>query len=144
MKKITNNEKETIKFGKELAQKLKGGEVFLLIGDLGAGKTTFAKGVASGLGIKKTVNSPTFVLMKVYEVKSTKNRIKKLVHIDTYRGLDIFDLGNIGALDYFGDKGSVCLIEWGESLEQYLKKKKIKFTKMLIKNLDQQIRSFEY
>lgn len=144
MKITTQNEKETIKFGKEFSQSLKGGEVVLLIGDLGAGKTTFTKGVASGLGIKQTVNSPTFVLMKVYEVKAKKTKIRKLVHIDTYRGLDIFDLGNIGALEYFGDKQTVCLVEWGENLEDYFRNNKIKFVKMVIKNVDQQTREIKF
>ena len=142
MKKVTNNEKETISFGKEFAKTLKGGEVVLLVCDLGAGKTTFSKGVAAGLGVKRTVNSPTFVLMKVYEVKG-KGKVKNFVHIDTYRGLDIFDLENIGALEFFTRQDCVSFVEWGENLEVYLKKKKIKFKKIIIKNLDENTRSFE-
>ena len=141
MKKITNNEKETIFFGKEFSKTLKGGDVVLLVGDLGAGKTTFSKGVAVGLGVKRTVNSPTFVLMKVYESK--KGKIKNFVHIDTYRGLDIFDLENIGALEFFTRNDCVSFVEWGESLEVYLKNKKIKFKKIVIKNLDENKRLFE-
>ena len=68
MRAITHNATETINLGQRFARGLKGGEVVLLIGDLGAGKTTFVKGVAAGLGVKRTVNSPTFVIMKVYEV----------------------------------------------------------------------------
>ena len=141
MKKVTNNERETISFGKEFAKSLRGGEVVLLVGDLGAGKTTFSKGVAEGLGVKRTVNSPTFVLMKVYELK--KGKIKNFVHIDTYRGLDINDLENIGALEYFERKDCISCVEWGENLEEYLKKNKIKFIKIIIKNLDENTRSFE-
>jgi tRNA threonylcarbamoyladenosine biosynthesis protein TsaE len=142
MKKVTNNSKETIAFGKEFAKALKGGEVVLLVGDLGAGKTTFSKGVAAGLGVKRTVNSPTFVLMKVYDVKG-KGKINNFVHIDTYRGLDIFDLENIGALEYFSRKDCVSFVEWGENVEKYLIKSKIKFKKIIIRNLDENARSFE-
>jgi tRNA threonylcarbamoyladenosine biosynthesis protein TsaE len=80
---ITNSEKETLTFGKNYGNKLKGGEIIGLVGDLGAGKTILAKGVAFGLGIKKNVNSPTFVVMKVYPVK--KDEIRTFVHIDAYR-----------------------------------------------------------
>ena len=140
MKKITKSEKETIKFGQSFVKKLKGGEVVLLLGDLGAGKTTFVKGAAKGFGIKKTVTSPTFVLMKVYEI--SKKQIERLVHIDTYRGMDKKDLEAIGAFEYFGQKGSVCFVEWGEGLEKYLKKKKIKVYIVKISNIDNKKRSF--
>ncbi|MBT5338325.1 tRNA (adenosine(37)-N6)-threonylcarbamoyltransferase complex ATPase subunit type 1 TsaE [Candidatus Falkowbacteria bacterium] len=133
---LTNSDKETIKLGKDFAKKLKGGEVVLLIGDLGAGKTTFVKGVAQGLGIKKHITSPTFVLLKVYKVKSLKLKVKELIHIDTYRGLDLEGLENIGAVEYFGRKDIVCFVEWGAGLEKFLKKGKIKVYKVKIKNLD--------
>jgi tRNA threonylcarbamoyladenosine biosynthesis protein TsaE len=139
MKKVTKSEAQTIKLGEQTGKKLEGGEVFLLVGDLGAGKTTFIKGVAKGLGIKRHITSPTFVLMKVYNV--TKHKvIKTFVHIDTYRGLSIDDLDNIGAMEYFMDEKAVSFVEWGVSLEKHLIKYKIKFTKVLIRNIDQQVR----
>ena len=152
---ITNSEKQTIEFGKNFARKLKGGEVVLLIGDLGAGKTTFVKGVAKGFGITKNVTSPTFVLMKTYEVKNTKlkykrqnhilkSEIKNLIHIDTYRGLSLNDLENIGALEYFGRQDTVCFVEWGAGLEKFLKNAKIKTYKIKIKNINQNTREFNY
>lgn len=148
MKQITTSEKQTINFGKKIAKSLHGGEVILLIGDLGAGKTALVKGVAAGLGVKQTVTSPTFVLMKVYETekverkRETVNNIKNLVHIDTYRGLSIRDLENIGAAEYFGRNDMVCLIEWGGGLEDYLKAKKINYRKILIRSVDQNVREF--
>ena len=137
---LTKSEQQTIKLGKDFAKKLKGGEVILLIGDLGAGKTTFTKGVAEGLGIKKNITSPTFVLMKVYQVKGQMLNVKCFVHIDTYRGLSLIDLENIGALEYFGKNDTVCLVEWGLGLEKYLEKKGIKHQIVKIENIDNQTR----
>ena len=68
----SHNEQQTIKLAKILAKSLKGGEVICLIGELGAGKTVFTKGLAQGLGIKKLIRSPSFVLMKIYSVKNQK------------------------------------------------------------------------
>ena len=137
---ITNSEQETIDLGKDFAKTLQGGEVILLVGDLGAGKTTFVKGVALNFNIKKHITSPTFVLMKVYQIK---NKIKELIHIDTYRGLSFSDLENIGALGYFGRNDTVCFIEWGASLEKYFKNSKIKVLKVKIKNLDKDKREIK-
>jgi tRNA threonylcarbamoyladenosine biosynthesis protein TsaE len=120
MKKIiTNSEKETLEFAKTLAQKAKGGEVYALSGNLGAGKTVFVRGFAAGLGIKRNVNSPTFVLMKIYPVKKHPT-IKYLCHIDAYRLRSARDLEAIGALDYFGKKDTICFIEWPENIKNIL------------------------
>jgi len=119
MKIITNSEKETFDLAKFLAQKAKGGEVYALSGNLGAGKTVFARGFAAGLGIKRNVNSPTFVLMKVYPVKKHKI-IKEVCHIDAYRLKTEKDLEAIGALEYFNRKDAVCLIEWPERIKKIL------------------------
>lgn len=146
MKVKTNNEKGTIEIGKKFAKGLKGGEVVLLVGDLGAGKTTFVRGVAQGLGYKKNVTSPTFVIMKIYEVKSQKSKVKsigKIVHIDTYRGLDLLDLENIGALEYFGRNDCVSFVEWGAGLEKFLKKNKFKYFVVKIKSIDENKREIE-
>jgi tRNA threonylcarbamoyladenosine biosynthesis protein TsaE len=95
MKKIiTKSEKETFELGKNFSEKLKGGEVIGLIGELGAGKTVFTKGLGKGLKIKEVISSPTFVLMKIYKTKN-KN-IKSLIHIDAYRLQSEKDLEIIG------------------------------------------------
>ncbi len=122
MKHQTSSEKETLKFAKEYTRKLKGGEVVGLIGDLGAGKTVFTKGLAIGLGIKNTITSPTFVLMKVYPVKKHK-QIKQFVHIDAYRLKSAKDLEVIGALEYFDRSDSVVVIEWADRVKKTLPKK---------------------
>lgn len=99
----TKSSEETIAFGKKLGLLLKAHDVILLDGDLGAGKTTLTKGIGEALNIKKTINSPTFTIMKMYEGDKT------LYHMDLYRldgeGMD-FDLE-----DYiFGD--GITVIEW--------------------------------
>ena len=136
MKIITKNEKETLAAAKKFARQLEGGEVIGLEGDLGAGKTVFVKGLAAGLGIKKIITSPTFVLMKVYPVKSVKSPIRQLVHIDAYRLTSGADLEAIGALDYFGQKHTITVIEWPERVRDILLKDCLKI-KIKIKNNNQ-------
>ncbi len=98
----------TIELGARLAKKLKGGETVFLHGDLGAGKTTFTKGIATGLGITDEILSPTFILMKTYEGRLTLN------HIDMYRldeGAEVVDLG---LEDVLYKKNEVTVIEWNK------------------------------
>ncbi len=123
MRQITASEKQTFEFAKKLAQKLKGGEIIGLVGDLGAGKTIFTKGIAAGLGIKQNITSPTFVLMKVYEVKSLKFKVKSLCHIDAYRIKTPQDIIAIGAEEYFNRPGTVTVIEWADNIKKILPKK---------------------
>lgn len=120
-KKITKTEQQTIALAKLLSRDFQGGEVLGLIGDLGAGKTIFTKGLAQGLGIKQNINSPTFVLMKVYPVK--RGKIKNFVHIDAYRINNYQALVAIGADDYFYDPESVVVVEWADRVK--LKKAKL-------------------
>ncbi len=112
MKIITKTEKETYNYAKNFARTLEGGEIIGLKGELGAGKTIFTKGLAAGLGIKRNVNSPTFVIMKVYNVDKPQRQIKQLIHIDAYRIGSIDDLVSIGAQEYFEDKQTIVVIEW--------------------------------
>ena len=69
----TQNDTETVNLGKKIAAELKGGDVVLLYGELGAGKTTLTRGIAIGLGIKKNIVSPTFALMNVYKIINRKS-----------------------------------------------------------------------
>lgn len=117
MDRTLKNEQEIINAGKVFASQLKGGDVVLLHGDLGAGKTTFTKGIARGLGIKDTITSPTFTLMNVYEGG-------KLVHIDTYRLESPHELIAIGAADYVGQPETISIIEWPEKIQDLLGDKK--------------------
>lgn len=123
MKYVSASEKDTFNFAKKFAKNLRGGEVIGLIGDLGAGKTVFAKGLASGLGIKQKITSPTFVLMRIYPVKSRP--IKNFVHIDAYRLKSAAGLAAIGAREYMNDPGSIVLIEWADRVKKILPAAKI-------------------
>ncbi len=136
MKYISKSENETKKIGKKIAAKLKGGEILALHGDLGAGKTVFAKGIIEGLGYKKNVNSPTFVLMKVYKLKirnlkleirggKNKSNVKYICHVDAYRIIDTSEIEDIGALEYFGKSDTVSIIEWPEKIKKMLPKNTI-------------------
>lgn len=116
---------ETKQVGKEISSTLSGGDILLLSGEMGAGKTTLTKGIAEGFGITKDVTSPTFGLMHVYEVHGHES-IKNLVHIDTYRLKDEHELIAIGAEEYFGAPDTVCIIEWPEKIESLLRGKKVK------------------
>ncbi|MFH1225716.1 MAG: tRNA (adenosine(37)-N6)-threonylcarbamoyltransferase complex ATPase subunit type 1 TsaE [bacterium] len=117
---ITKCENETRKLGEKIAKKLTGGEVIGLVGDLGAGKTIFAQGLAKGLGIKKTINSPTFVLMRNYKVKGKK--VKFFCHLDCYRLNDPQALVDIGIKDYLGQPDTVCVVEWADKTKKILPK----------------------
>lgn len=104
----TKSPKETFKLAKNIASKLVGGEIIILEGELGAGKTTFTKGIAKALGIDEEVTSPTFVLMKEYEGRL------KLYHFDLYRIENQDELEELGFSDYMYDKNGVCIIEWNK------------------------------
>jgi tRNA threonylcarbamoyladenosine biosynthesis protein TsaE len=123
----TRSREETEILGTEIGKNLHGGEIFLLNGDLGAGKTAIIKGIAEGLGVKRHITSPTFVIMKKYKVKKNPNGIKKFIHIDTYRGLDLGQLSELGAFEYVGDREAVIFIEWGTGLGGFFKQKNIPF-----------------
>lgn len=105
---ISHSADETRRLAGDIAAALKGGETLLLHGELGAGKTTFTKGLAEALGIKKTVLSPTFTIIKEYE----GGRLR-LYHLDMYRLENISELDELGVEDCFDGK-SVVVIEWNK------------------------------
>ena len=114
MKYYSKNARDTQNIAKNLAKTLSGGEVILLNGDLGAGKTTFTKGLVKGLGGKKTVVSPTFTIMHSYD----DTRIP-VYHFDMYRIDTWDDLYSTGFFDYLESDG-VLVIEWSENIENCL------------------------
>jgi tRNA threonylcarbamoyladenosine biosynthesis protein TsaE len=123
MRHITKTQTQTIALGKRLAKTLRGGDVVCLYGDLGAGKTTLVKGIAAGLGITKTITSPTFLLMRVYKIpKSYKLQASHFVHVDCYRVHDPADLEAIGLLDYLGQPDTITIVEWPERMTKLLPK----------------------
>ncbi|MDD3101570.1 MAG: tRNA (adenosine(37)-N6)-threonylcarbamoyltransferase complex ATPase subunit type 1 TsaE [Patescibacteria group bacterium] len=135
MKKIiTHSEKQTLNLGKKIAKKLVGGEVLALNGELGSGKTVLIKGIAAELGIKKHITSPTFVVMKIYSVKSLK-----ICHIDAYRLNSGQDLINIGVKDWSAKPNTVTVIEWAERVKNILPKDTITIKLKLGKKKNERI-----
>ena len=111
---ISENKEDTLEFAKKYASTLKGGDVVLLGGEMGAGKTVFAKGVALGLGIEDEVLSPTYAYMNDYD--------GKLYHFDCYRLKNGGQAEALGLCDYFYSDG-ICLIEWAENISSVLPEK---------------------
>lgn len=112
---VSSSETQTKNLGKDFGRACRGGEVFLLCGNLGAGKTRFTQGLALGLGVKGVVNSPTFNIMKIYPLKGL---VLGLCHIDAYRLSSEADLEAIGAGDYIKDKKIVTVIEWADKVKK--------------------------
>lgn len=107
-------EKDTAKIGETLASEAKPGEIYLLEGDLGVGKTVFAKGFALGLGITEPITSPTFTIIQEYE----QGRLP-FYHFDVYRIADEEEMFELGYESYFFGQG-VCLIEWASLIQGLL------------------------
>ena len=106
--------KDTFRYGQMLGEKIPAGSVVCLDGDLGVGKTVFAKGVAKGLGVKEPVSSPTFTIVQEYR----EGRIP-LFHFDVYRIEDPEEMYEIGYEEYFYGDG-VCLIEWADQIRELI------------------------
>jgi tRNA threonylcarbamoyladenosine biosynthesis protein TsaE len=121
---VTKSAKETQKLGFNLARHLSSSQVIALKGDLGSGKTTLLQGLALGLGIKETVNSPTFNVLKRYnlktKIKGDKNSLQYFYHIDTYRLNNSSDLINLGWEEILNTKNSIIAIEWAEKVRDIL------------------------
>ena len=111
MQYFTNSAEETERLGQRLGETLRGGEVVAYLGELGAGKTAFTRGLARGLGIPMRVTSPTYTIVNEY----TGGRLP-LFHFDMYRLGSEEELFDIGWEDYLR-RGAVCAVEWSEKVE---------------------------
>ena len=109
-----SSEKEAAEFGKRLGKTLERGDVLALVGELGTGKTTLTKAIATGLDISETVTSPTFTIVKEYN----SGRLP-LFHFDVYRLENGREFIEIGGEEYF-DAGGVCVIEWADKIAEIL------------------------
>lgn len=127
---LTGSEQATIEFAKKYAANLKRGDVVLLEGGLGAGKTVFCKGIAQGLGIEDEILSPTYAYMNDYD--------GKLYHYDCYRLKNGAEAERLGLTDYFQSNG-VCVIEWGENIKDVLPEDCKKVTIRKISNNNREI-----
>ena len=111
------NQDAMVNLGKILTQYMYPSLVIAARGDLGAGKTTFTKGIGLALGVKRTINSPTFTIMKIYEPTIYVNNIEKLYHLDVYR---LNDSSGDDALSEYFDLGGVSVVEWADIIEDLL------------------------
>ncbi len=125
---LIKNPTETQKLGKKLAQQIlnkppsKIAQIIGLKGELGAGKTTFLKGLASGLRVKEKILSPTFVIMKKFKIPDLK---RQLVHIDCYRIKEKKQILDLGFQEIISDSKNIVTIEWAEKIEDILPKETI-------------------
>ncbi|MFA5070261.1 MAG: tRNA (adenosine(37)-N6)-threonylcarbamoyltransferase complex ATPase subunit type 1 TsaE [Patescibacteria group bacterium] len=129
MQKITTNSaRQTKEIGFKLAKNIKGGTIIALIGDLGAGKTTFLQGLGSGLGVKQKILSPSFLQLKPYPVHSRP--LKYLFHFDFYRLVSFSEVESRGLTEYLRSKNAVVVMEWADRIKKFLpaKVKYIYFT----------------
>ena len=111
----SEREEESFQLAKKLGEKAKKGDIYCLEGELGTGKTVFAKGFAKGLEIEEIVDSPTFTIVKEYQGR------EKLYHFDVYRIEDAEELQEIGFSEMIsGD--AICLIEWASQIEEEIPK----------------------
>lgn len=132
MKYISKSKEETIELAKKYASTLKPGDVVVLDGEMGAGKTVFTKGIALGLGIKDNITSPTYAYMNDYG--------GKLYHYDCYRLSGGEDAEALGLTDYFYSNG-VCVIEWAQIIADVLPEN---VKKVIIAKIDDDTRSIEF
>jgi len=135
---IVNNLKETKELAKKFAGLLTGGEIILLNGDLGAGKTTFTKWVLRSLGVKDDVTSPTFTIMREYSCKKFN-----IYHFDMYRLSSADEAREFGLEDYIysKDKRNIVFIEWSENVKEMLFGN---FIEVNITHVDEDKRKFEF
>ncbi len=121
MEIISNSEKETIELGKKIAKNLKKGDIIILSGDLGSGKTKFTEGILTYFGLENEISSPTFTIVNEYNTEKVN-----IYHFDVYRLSDIDEFEAIGGEEYF-EKG-ICIVEWGELIEEILPENYVKIT----------------
>lgn len=117
---ISNSENETKKIAAQFAKQLKKGDIVVLTGDLGSGKTKFVEGILTYFGKEEEISSPTFTIVNEYSAD------ENIYHFDVYRLEDVDEFYAIGGEEYF-DKG-ICLIEWGEIIEEILPERYLKIT----------------
>lgn len=121
---VSRSFKETLAIGKKFGRLIKGGGIIALYGDLGSGKTTFTKGFARGFGIKKNINSPTFVIFSNHKIPRKKKRF--FYHFDLYRIKSTRELKELGFDEIISNPKNIVVIEWAEKAKKILPKKTIK------------------
>ena len=118
---ISNSPEETLEIGKKIASNQKKGDVIVLTGDLGSGKTKLTEGILTYFGLEKEISSPTFTIVNEYYTENLN-----IYHFDVYRLEEEEEFSAIGGEEYF-EKGAV-IIEWGEMIESLLPKSYLQIT----------------
>lgn len=125
-KVLTKNAGETQAFAAELAKQKEDLQVITLSGDLGAGKTTFTQGFARAIGIKKHLISPTFIIMRTYQLPEDPQSKKNFFyHVDLYRIGGAADIEDLGLLEVIADPQNIVVIEWPEKIASALPKNRL-------------------
>ena len=143
---ISGSARETSDIARSIGEKLKGGEILALTGELGSGKTCFTGGIARGLGVddKYRITSPTFTLINEYPARRT------LYHFDVYRLKNYAEFEDLGYEEYLGGNG-VVVIEWAEKIEEYLPEESLRIVfeyldenrrKIVIKGPEESVKTF--
>lgn len=123
---ISKNEQDTIIFAENFAKNLKTGDIIVLSGELGSGKTKFVEGILRHFGLENEISSPTFTIVNEYNSQDIN-----IYHFDVYRLEDSDEFYAMGGEEYFSN--GICLIEWGEMIEDILPKP---YTKIIFSKSD--------
>lgn len=134
---ISHSAIETEKIGEDFAKQLKPGTVLAMFGDLGSGKTTFTKGLARGLGISARITSPTYVLMRDYDLPQQDNA--QLHHLDLYRLHSSDELKSLNLDELVNQEKNIFVIEWAEKASEKELKNAIKISFEVIGENDRKI-----
>lgn len=129
---LTNHSEETKKLGIDFAKKIKYGDFLAFYGDLGSGKTTFIQGLAQGLGIKRRIISPTFIIIRHYKLDKGS-----FYHIDLYRTHSKHDLLGLGISEIIENENNIIAVEWSDKLSDFLPRKR---TELHFKYIDEKKR----
>ena len=111
---LTHNAQETQELGRKLAQQLRSGDVVVLDGDMGMGKSELARGIAKGLGVVETVTSPSFTILQMYTSGSIP-----LYHFDWYRIASVEEIYELSMEEYLGGDG-IALVEWASQAREII------------------------
>lgn len=120
---VSNSPEETKKFAKKILKENKNFNVFSLESELGGGKTTFVQSAAEFFFIKEKIKSPTFVIMRKYNIKSKNTKFKKLYHFDCYRVKNHKEILELGWKEIIENPQNLVFVEWGDKIKKILPKK---------------------
>lgn len=135
----TSSSEETKNLGKQLAKELKPGDFLAFYGNLGSGKTTFIQGLAEGLGIKRRIISPTFIIVRHFSFKKGN-----FYHVDLYRTETNNDLLSVGLDEIIEDKTNIVALEWAEKLGDLLPQNRYEIDCKYIDEYKREIRITKY